>query len=296
MMIRIVVLQCLLSIVFVVEGINKRFAVSNVSNDQNFELILVDRLTDLNFYVGSIHHNWVLEEEQGPVNVFIDALKNKRKKCYTLDVGMNDGFYTMLFAAHGCHVLSFELQAKCIEFARAALRENKFDHLVTVLNQPVYNENGYLLNIGMPTHGKCLGGFDISGNLNRRMNAKSTPREYATVALDTIVPPNGFIDALKIDVEGHDTEVLMGARRLFRDHQIGVAVIEINSSLGLWTTEKNTSISVLKDIMSYNYTVRPVTCAKGSPNLFRELHTFEDLYHQLFTSGDCIDFEFRLRL
>ena len=148
----------------------------------------------------------------------------------------------------------------------------------------------------MPTHGKCLGGFDISGNLNRRKNAKSTPREYATVALDTIVPSNGFIDALKIDVEGHDTEVLMGARRLFRDHQIGVAVIEINFSLGLWTTEKNTSISVLKDIMSYNYTVRPATCAKGSPNLFRVLHTFEDLYHQLFTSGDCIDFEFRLRL
>ena len=84
---------------FVVVESVKKISISNIPNDQNFELIMVDHLSDLKFYVGSIHHNWVLEEEQGPLNVFIGALKTKKDKCYALDVGMNDGFYTMLFAS-----------------------------------------------------------------------------------------------------------------------------------------------------------------------------------------------------
>eukprot|EP01036_Dinobryon_divergens_P030040 gene30040-39231_t len=229
----------------VVDSVNKIVGVSNIPNDQQFELILVDQLSDLNFYVGSIHYGWVLEEEQGPLKVLTDALKNRQN--------------------HRCNAL--DLQTKCIEFAQEALRENKFSHLVTVFNQPVYNESGYLINIDVPTHGKCLAGFDIAGALNRQMKAKTIQRGYVTMALDTVVAPNAFVDVLKIDVEGHEIEVLMGSRRLFMNHQIGVAVIEINTSY--WTVDKNTSLSVFKDIMSYNYSVRPVTCAKGSPNLFR---------------------------
>ena len=65
----------------VVNSVNKIVGVSNIPNDQQFELILVDQLSDLNFYVGSIHYGWVLEEEASSGEAAIRRVAPSRATC-----------------------------------------------------------------------------------------------------------------------------------------------------------------------------------------------------------------------
>lgn len=66
---------------------------------------------------------------------------------------------------------------------------------------------------------------------------------FHTISLDTFVPSTTFIDILKIDVEGHDPEVLMGARRLFKENRIGTAIVEINDKF--WTVDVFQCLKIL---------------------------------------------------
>lgn len=67
------------------------------------------------------HFAWVTSNagEKKVLNFF-----NRLVKCppdsLMLDVGMNDGIYSLLAAARGCRVVSFELQSQCIALARSA--------------------------------------------------------------------------------------------------------------------------------------------------------------------------------
>jgi hypothetical protein len=111
-------------------------------NAKDFELKRVTDLFDLApFFVGSIHHDWVLINERGPLEVGQRALKHPG--CVAFDVGMNDGFFTQFSAAHGCKVWSFELQEACIKLSTDAAAMNNFTHLVTITRAPVANEDAH---------------------------------------------------------------------------------------------------------------------------------------------------------
>ena len=68
---------------------------------ETFHLEKVD-LFGKSFYVGSVHYNWVIQQEKGVLDVLNRALKDKQGACVAVDVGMNDGFYTHLSAQYGC--------------------------------------------------------------------------------------------------------------------------------------------------------------------------------------------------
>ena len=51
--------------------------------------------------------------------------------------------------------------------------------------------------------------------------------EFKTIALDSLIPKSVQIDILKIDVEGHELNVLLGAMGLFKRGQVKIAVVEI---------------------------------------------------------------------
>jgi FkbM family methyltransferase len=132
----------------------------------------------------------VLAERLGPGDVFYD-------------VGANVGFYTLLAArAVGPtgHVVAFEPHAKNI---RALEYNVALNGLVNVLVVP------------QAVSGSSGTGYLQSGNrATARLAAAGD--EVATVALDDFVAEHPELGPalVKIDVEGHETELLAGAERL----------------------------------------------------------------------------------
>ena len=246
---------------------------------ENDELILKEVTIDdknLTFFVGINHHDWCLYNERQQTMLTIDILKTKQDQCVFIDVGMNDGFYTNLSGKLGCQVWSFELQRKCIELAKLAINTNNINDLVTILHLPVSSKHGKILSIPFPEEHLCDGGFSFSGNNTSLLNVKVQQqhhknndtkhhlRQFQSIALDSFIHKNTYIDILKIDTEGHEPDVLMGSINLFRQHRIGVAFVE----LGAIANYNNFSdvINIYKEIVSYNYSITTMNCHKRRGN------------------------------
>ena len=222
-------------------------------------------LPNASFVVGELHHMWCLRHESEQVALIASELTKKRNNCTFIDVGMNDGFYTQMAGVFGCKVYSFEIQDHCIEVSRTAIATNKIDPLVTIINSPVSATNGTELHIMFPTPeaAVCDGGFTFSGHddhAKRTHNhaALVVDRTFRTVSLDAFVPPRGFVDMIKIDVEGHETEVLEGALTLLKERRVGKIMVE----LGLASTYNNWTalMDVYHTIVGMNYSLTTLNC------------------------------------
>ena len=238
------------------------------------------------YVTSSVHYDWCMDYERFQVDSFVAKLTNKRGHCVVLDVGMNDGFYTMLSAAMGCRVYAFEVQDLCVAIAHDFLRRNHFEKTVTILHQPVSAHNGEALDI--PHLEACDGGFSFSGAFAQgkpkpevplkesnwpwffRLGSTKTvgptlqtvgrlnlPVHYKKVvraiALDTFVPPGTMVDILKIDTEGHEPQVLQGALGLYKNKAIRMTWLEVSPSRSeiAWR-----SYAVLHQIMNWGYTAQ----------------------------------------
>ncbi len=127
-----------------------------------------------------------------------------------LDIGANIGYYSLLVSPYCDRVYAFEPDLRSI----AALKKNaeKVDN-VTVIQEAVYSEAGEMQ-------------FDITklpelSGLNTK-SANST--DYINVKVDTLdnfanKHPNLKVTAIKTDVEGADTEVLLGGKNLISREQ-----------------------------------------------------------------------------
>lgn len=232
------------------------------------------------FVVGELHHVWCLRHESEQVALIGTELAKRRNNCTFIDVGMNDGFYTQLAGVFGCRVYSFEIQERCIDVSRAAIAANKIDHLVTIINAPVSATNGTeLLHVMFPTPetAVCDGGFTFSGHDDRAKRSHHhaplvVDRTLRTVSLDAFVPPGAYVDVVKIDVEGHETEVLEGALTLLRERRVGKLVVE----LGLASTYNNWTalMDVYHSIVRLNYSLTTLNCRspryRGANDVFTE--------------------------
>lgn len=212
------------------------------------------------YLTSSVHYEWCMDYERFQVDSFVGELTKKQGRCVVLDVGMNDGFYTMLSAALGCRVYAFEVQDLCVQIAHDFLKRNDFEGRATILDQPVSAHNNEV--IAIPRSKACDGGFSFSGafaNATRgsRIGHLSLPvtekKEFHAIALDTFVPPGTKVDILKIDTEGHEPQVLKGAKRLYETGAIGKIWLEVNApgAERAWH-----SFQVLHAVMRSGYTAR----------------------------------------
>lgn len=109
--------------------------------------------------------------------------------------------------------LRFEIQQRCIDVARATVKSNGFEHLVNIFHLPVSNQNGHHIEIRFPKDKFCDGTFSFGGKnyaTNTLTGNKQTVKNtFSTVSLDRFLPKKIQIDFLKIDTEGHETEVFI---------------------------------------------------------------------------------------
>jgi FkbM family methyltransferase len=93
----------------------------------------------------------------------------------------------------------------------------------------------------------------IDGGNYSLASESSLKTQVPTRTLDQIVADVGTIHAMKMDVEGSETRALRGARRLFAEKKIRVAVVEFNP---YWLGKMGSSAAELYDLFdSYNLKV-----------------------------------------
>jgi FkbM family methyltransferase len=209
------------------------FLKSLTNANANNQLKLVTSFPGLSFYAGTVFHDWVFKEELHVAEALINATRGHTSQCNVVDVGMNDGFYSMMGAAIGCHVRSFEIQTRCIEVARRALDANKFGDRINITQAIVSNKDNATEDVQCTNF--CFGGYSMSEatkKLRRLYYDKPIPLRH--ISLGTIFgapgnpsPSSIFIHFLKVDTEGFESIVLEGAEALFRDSRVGVAVVEV---------------------------------------------------------------------
>jgi FkbM family methyltransferase len=124
-----------------------------------------------------------------------------------VDVGANEGVYTHAFARTGAIVESFEPQPQCLDILRSYARRHPHVHV----------------------HGEALGADEswatlhvpeVDGRLVTGHASLAAPRDLAAQFRVRVRTLDSFafdhVAVVKIDVEGHELDVLRGARETIR--------------------------------------------------------------------------------
>ena len=180
------------------------------------------------WYKDSIQSNWFL------FNYIIDweefcLIKHRLKKdSIFLDVGANIGYYSIWaskFITSG-RIFSFEPNCKAFNRLVENIKINKSIHNITPINQAVSQKNGDIfMTNNLDTLNHILSTEDKI-DFNSSVKVKSTTLDSFVVEYHI-----DFIDYLKIDVEGFELDVLLGAEKLFKEKKIGIVQLEINNAL-----------------------------------------------------------------
>lgn len=142
--------------------------------------------------------------ERGYIDWSIENLVSGDKN--VIDIGAHIGWYTVQLAKKAKHVYSFECSPKSFNYLCANIALNSLDYSVTKYNCALSNEAGitpYYIRDANDGGGNGISKFEYD-------SIKNTP--YIDVPKNTLDSYNltniGFI---KLDVEGHEKEVLEGS-------------------------------------------------------------------------------------
>ena len=174
---------------------------ASLENGETFFLDLSEEMCHGYFYNGGIGH------ERYTVALFKKFLQPGDA---FIDVGANVGYFTRLagkLVGQEGTVHAFEPMAK----ANRLLKENVSDlQCVTLHDVAVSNEEG-------------VGSFSIRKKGDRSsLMASSSVEKQIQVQLDTLdntLKGEDRVDMIKIDVEGHELEVLQGAMTIIKEHR-----------------------------------------------------------------------------
>lgn len=148
----------------------------------------------------------VMPEREGDVNH--EVLRSLRKGDVFIDVGASIGYYTVLGAkivGHTGRVLSIEPVPETVKILKRNLALNRIDN-VEVFPFAVSNKKGPVV-LHVPRD--CYGQASQLGNSGDLVRAEA-------VCLDDVSRSITQIRTIKIDVEGAEYEVLLGAKETLR--------------------------------------------------------------------------------
>lgn len=140
-----------------------------------------------------------------------------RPNSYCIDVGANIGLTAVMMASmcKSGHVVCFEPSPKNFGFLQRSVELNRFNN-VTLVRAGVGAQNGEML---LEEHGP---------NSHSASVASTTAIKTDLVSLDNWVPSDKKVDFLKVDVEGYERDVLLGAEKLIARSN-PIMLIEFNS-------------------------------------------------------------------
>jgi FkbM family methyltransferase len=142
--------------------------------------------------------------EKSYINWVCDNFANPDKNI--IDIGAHVGWYTVNFANKCNHVYSFECSPKSFNYLCANIALNNIDYKVTKYNCALSNNEGLTkYYIRDPKDGGGNGISKFEYDIINKTPSIDVPKK----TLDSFEFKN--INFIKIDVEGHEKEVLEGA-------------------------------------------------------------------------------------
>jgi FkbM family methyltransferase len=138
-----------------------------------------------------------------------DMANNLTESSIVIDVGANIGNHSLYLASvTGCKVIAFEPNESLCKALKESIKVNNLTQSVTVHSVGVYSETGFAK---FKTYDESnLGGNSIE-------IVEKSESEFEVVALDDFLQEKG-INAIKVDVEGMEYEVIKGASNLIKQY------------------------------------------------------------------------------
>lgn len=175
-----------------------------------------------------------------------------------IDAGANVGSYTILASAHiGATSYSFEPDPQTFERLLDNISINRIADKVQLNNQALGKEKGTLY---------FTKGLDT---VNHVVNSNFTNTQKIMVGvLDDLILPSDRVIIMKVDVEGFESEVLMGANNLLKNPNLKAIIMELNGSGGRYGYDEENIHKLLlhQGYTPYHYEPRE--------RKFKDLNTF----------------------
>ncbi len=136
-------------------------------------------------------------------------LNNVDHNEFFIDVGANYGFISLVASFKVDNVISFEINPVISNVLKKTITKNKLDHKIDIR------------------------GFGVGDKHNRDIYLKYGSKELKSkiATLDSF-EWNRKIGAIKIDIDGEDYRVLLGAKKILKKHS-PIIIIEMNDNIEL---------------------------------------------------------------
>lgn len=149
--------------------------------------------------------------EPKSTELFLDILKDN-PNLTVLDVGANIGYYSLMAAAAGSHVVAVEPLERNLKLFAKAIILNRFENKITVFENAVSSRNGHVrLDVSSVTN---QGAARVVADSEVLLSDNTV--KMAAVTLDDLVnfiPTQNVV--IKLDVEAHECKVLQSSKSFF---------------------------------------------------------------------------------
>lgn len=215
--------------------------------------------------------NWQDDRQSGEA-WFVENLIRNKASGVVIDVGAHDGDYIDRIRRIAPSLTVYGFEPHPVTYARLAAR-----HSAPTIK---------LVNAGVGASASRMSLFDYSGQdgsqhaslvpgVIEKVHA-ATPVEHAVdvVTLDDFARQHGidFIDFLKIDTEGNEYDVLVGASGLLKARSIGAIQFEFNSMNVMSRHYLKDFLTVLEDYELFRLL----------PNSLLPIRAYDPIVHEIF--------------
>ena len=142
---------------------------------------------------------------------------NLNAPCLALDVGANQGIYSLYMAKLGCKVISFEMQVRVAALNKLSIALNGLDDKITLIKRPVYDVEKSMYYVGNKVNLGATGMYE-------KPSGSSEEIRVDTVRIDDVV--NEYVAVMKMDVEGSEYHALKSMSKLFDRDMVGDILME----------------------------------------------------------------------
>jgi FkbM family methyltransferase len=156
-------------------------------------------------------------------STFLKIFAKSPTPSLVVDVGCGFGFFSLLSAFHGHHVISYEIQSHYINLLQSSVLLNDYAHLVAIKRKAISNSFNETLIFPKVSFAKDSGGHGVV------TISEHGEESVYTTSLDLEFPSLPKILILRMDVEIHENDVLDGAWNLLESDRIENLIIEINT-------------------------------------------------------------------
>ncbi|KAF0979200.1 hypothetical protein FDP41_001543 [Naegleria fowleri] len=156
------------------------------------------------------------------------AKESDKKTCRVVDVGGNLGFFSLLSAAWGCQVITYEVQPDMIQKIQASSVINGFENLMTIRHLAVDSEPGKFVGFALGTSDNLGSAFVYNPDEKDKTVRVETVTLNDELMNDVKDPNNNRITLLKVDVEGNEMKVFQGAEKVLK--YVDNVLVEISRS------------------------------------------------------------------